>query len=65
MNLRRNVTNPQDDDSENILRWVIEEVRQAICGNELTDEEWVETYELLSGRDPVEAYDEYLQDPWL
>lgn len=65
MNLRHGITDPQDDDSEEILRWVIEEVRQAICGNELTDEEWVETYEMLSGRDPAEAYDEYLKDPWL
>lgn len=65
MNLRHGITDPQDDDSEDILRWVIEEVRQAITDGDLTDKEWIDTYEMLSGRDPAEAYDEYLKDPWL
>ena len=62
--MRNNVIDPQDDDSELILAWVIEEVVEHLKSY-ATEKELAEVYTLLTSKDPVEAYDEYQKDPWI
>lgn len=51
-----------DDGYDGMIKWVIDQVIEAINDKRCTNNTWVEVFELIEQKDVESAYKEYLEE---